>query len=158
MLQALKRFFDGKSAARSEESSREEPAPRRLAMAALLVHAAWCDREVDAREHAVLLRIFRTAFHLDAKAAEELFELAKQKESEATDLYRWTKVINDTFSYDEKLQLIEELWAVVIADGKIDAYESNLLLRVAGLLYVSDHDSATARQKVIQQANRAKVL
>ena len=48
-------------------------------------------------------------------------------------------------------KLIELLWEVVYSDGSLHAYESNLLRRIGGLIYVSDRDRGDARKRVLQR-------
>jgi uncharacterized tellurite resistance protein B-like protein len=48
---------------------------------------------------------------------------------------------------------MEMLWGVVFADGEEDVYESNLMRRIAGLLYISDRESGEIRKKVMQENN-----
>ena len=64
----------------------------------------------------------------------------------ASDLYGWTKRVNAHYSMDEKLYLMEKLWQVVLADDHVDDLESAMMRRLAGLIYVTDADSARARQ------------
>lgn len=118
-----------------------------VAAAALLVRAAQIDGTLDAREEALLSHITKTHFGLSEAEADALIALAHTEAEEANDLFRWTHKINAHFSYDHKLQLIELLWRVVLADGRLDDYEANLLRRVAGLIYVSDRDAGTARKR-----------
>ena len=54
-------------------------------------------------------------------------------------------------SNDERIELIEMMWAVVYADGQLHDYEANLLRRMAGLLYVSDFESGAARKRVLER-------
>ena len=56
--------------------------------------------------------------------------------------------LNKNFNDDKKLLLIETLWEIVLSDGAIHDYESNLIRRLAGLLYISDVNSGNARKKI----------
>ena len=47
-----------------------------------------------------------------------------------------------------RLKIIEILWKIVYSDGSSDSYESNLIRRVCGLLYISDIDNGTIKQKI----------
>ena len=51
--------------------------------------------------------------------------------------------------YDERLKIVVHLWEIVLIDKVIDDYEANLMRRVAGLLYISDFDSAEARKNAL---------
>ena len=72
---------------------------------------------------------------------------ARHAAEAATDLYGWTRVVNAEYEPAEKLHLMELLWRVVLADGVIDDHEHALMRRLAGLIHVSDGDSARARAR-----------
>jgi uncharacterized tellurite resistance protein B-like protein len=69
-------------------------------------------------------------------------------------ILRFTRAIKDRYSYAERVALIEMLWDVVYADGVSDALEAQLMRRIGGLLYVSDHDRGEARQRVLARRER----
>jgi uncharacterized tellurite resistance protein B-like protein len=60
-------------------------------------------------------------------------------------------MINDNLEPEERATILEMLWEVAYADGVVHPYESNLVRRVAGLLYVTDHDSGAARKRVVER-------
>ena len=62
-----------------------------------------------------------------------------------------TNFINKNFDNNKKLLLIEALWEIVLSDGKIHDYESNLIRRLAGLLYISDINSGNARKRALNK-------
>ena len=63
----------------------------------------------------------------------------------------------EKMEYEERVHLIEMLWDVAYADGVLDPNEDTLIRKVAGLIYVSDHDRGAARRRVVEQrsANQA---
>jgi len=67
----------------------------------------------------------------------------------ANDLFQFTQQINASFSIEHKLQLVEVLWQIVLADGVVDDYEANLMRRVAGLVYVTDQQAGVARKRAM---------
>ena len=69
-------------------------------------------------------------------------------------LHYYTSFINKNFSEERKLLLIEVLWEIVLSDGKIHDYESNLIRRLAGLLYISDVNSGNARKKALNKITK----
>ena len=86
-------------------------------------------------------------FSLSEDETHELMTLAETLESEANDLYRWTKVINAHYELPQKIVLVEKLWMVVLSDGRLDDYEANLLRRISGLIHVPDIETGAARQR-----------
>ncbi len=131
---------------------RHAPDELHLAAAALLVEAAHQDAGYDAAERALVDRLVRERFGLDADEAEALLAAADEKVAAAVDLYGFTRRVKDAFDHDERVELVEMLWQVVYADGELHDHEANLLRRVAALLYVSDRESGAARKRVLRKS------
>lgn len=141
----------------SDDGADEHDARLRLAATALLFRALQVDGSCDASETAQIRRIVTDAFGLDEAATAELMQQASAEAVEATDLFRWTRLINSHYSPEDKAFLMEKCWQVILADGVIDSHESALMRRVAGLLHVSDRQSAEARQRATSFADEATV-
>lgn len=122
-----------------------------LAAAALLVEAAHIDDHADPRERAAIDRILERHFNLSPGAARQLVAAAEQIAERSAQLFRFTHVINERFSLEQRIELMEMLWEVVYADGTVDALEDTLLRRVGGLIYVPDRERGAARQRVVQR-------
>lgn len=120
----------------------------RLAASALLVETAIMDGRFDESERATIQRLLAARFSLTPEAAGELIAEAEDAVGESHQLFRFTKAINDHFSPEQRVELMEMLWEVAYADGVIDAYEENLLRRIAGLIYVTDRDRGLTRTRV----------
>lgn len=133
----------------SAPASDKLPEPdAQLAMAALLVRIARSDGDYSETE---IARIDRT---LSRRHALGPFEAAKLRgegealEAEAPDTVRFTRAIKDGVPYEDRIDVVEALWGVVLADGVRDPEEDSLVRLTANLLGVNDRDSALARQRV----------
>lgn len=120
----------------------------RRAIAVLIVHACAIDGEVDEREKLRRDEILTARFGLSDGELAEVVADAKKKDREATDLYRFTSVITKHLDQDGRKDVIKMLWEIVLADGRIDAYESNLVWRLAELIGVSTRDRVNLRKEV----------
>lgn len=120
----------------------------RLALTALLVRIARSDNDYAPRERDLIDQIAQDRYGLDANAAQKLRADAESLEIEAPDTVRFTRAIKDAVPYDDRVEVIEALWQVVLADGTRANEEDALLRLVASLLGVSDTDSAMARRRV----------
>ena len=120
-----------------------------IAAAALMVRAAQIDGDIDAHEQALIEKLIGPHFGLDADEAETLLTQAHEALEAANDLFQFTQQINASFSIDHKLQLVEVLWQIVLADGVVDDYEANLMRRVAGLVYITDQQAGAARKRAM---------
>ena len=127
-----------------------------LAAAALLVEAARMDDNFDDVEWAAIRKLVEERFGLERQEAEALIAAADEEVEESVEIYRFARVIKDKFDAADRVKMIEMLWRVVYADGEVHDYEANLLRRVAGLIYVSDRDSGTARKKVLAEMSLAE--
>ena len=138
-----------------KDKSGDSAQPKRsleLAAAALLVEAAIMDGNFDGAEHDVITNLLSQRFSLDAAEVDELVNDAKKEIENSVELYGFARTIKDSMEHDERIEIIEMLWHVVLADGVVDEYESNLIRRVSGLIYVSDRESGLARQRAIASA------
>ena len=147
MLVILKKFFAVEAVVAEARSDLEKQA----AATALLVEAAMMDGVFDAAERAVICRICESHFQLSAAAAEELICDAEAAVTENPNLHRYTQAVKANFSHEERVEIIEMLWQVAYADGELHEYESNLLRRIGGLIYVSDKERGAARKRVLAQ-------
>ncbi len=145
MLRSIKEFFDANLRAVTGDSAARHQHKLQLATAALLLEVSSADHEQHDREQALLLELLQRRFTLDGEALQSLALLAHQEVRGATSLYQFTALINDGFDRDDKLQLLEQLWQVAFADGRIDRYEEHLIRKIADLLYLSHGDFIRAK-------------
>ena len=120
----------------------------RLAAAALLVQASAIDGQVDAVERRKLKTLLQERFDLDGDEIQPLLDEAAVRENDSVDLYRFTSVLCRELDQDGRKRIVEMLWEVVMADGVVHEFESNLVWRTAELLGVSTRDRVTLRQAV----------
>ena len=70
----------------------------------------------------------------------ELIDDAEKTVEESTSLYEYTRVVNDEFSYTDKLELLSRLWKLAFADGSLDKYEDHLIRKISDLIHISHSD------------------
>ncbi len=125
----------------------------RLAACAVFLEAAHIDNEFDPRELESILRAFEDEYGL---ASEDVLELKRASEKElarSLDLWTFTNVINEHYSNDEKTRLVELLWRLVYADGKMDEHENYFMHKLAKLLRLTHRDLIDAKLKVLHPQN-----
>ncbi len=120
-----------------------------LAAAVLMVEAATMDGAVQGEERERILAILSDRFELTAEAAESLLGEAEQANADATQLLPFTRRLTDALDAERRIEIVEMLWEVVYADGQLHDYESNLVRRISGLLYVAYQDSGAARKRAM---------
>ena len=135
----------------SSPSSRDVFPSADFAAFCLLCHAAEIEGGCDEREQAALRRLAVEGFHLEAAEVDSLLALAADAEREASDLFRWTRQVNEAYDHEQKCALLEKMWQVVLSDGVIGDFEANLLRRTSGLLYIPDREAGEARQRAARR-------
>ena len=145
MINTIRKFFKSNENSKSDSSAANQD---ELAYASLLMEVIKSDDHFDQREHDELLNILGTKLSIEPKALDELSELAKKKSDESTSLYEFTREINDNYQYEEKVQLIEDLWRIAYSDEQIDKYEDYVIRKVADLIYVTHSDFIKSKLKI----------
>ncbi len=119
-----------------------------ILIAALLIHAAKIDENYAESEKKIIKRALEELNSLSENETEEIMREAEKKEQESNQIIEFTKEIKKN-PMEFRLKIIEILWKIVYSDGTSDNYESNLIRRVCGLLYISDQDSGKIKLKVM---------
>ena len=141
MLQSINTFFNKYlSPAEQHDAGVALVEKNHLACAALMFELCKADHSIDDIETKKISSILQSKFNLPEATLEELFNLAQQEADEATSVYQFTSLINESYDQKDKIALIQNMWEVAFADGNLDRYEEHLIRKVAELLYVSHSD------------------
>lgn len=147
MLGQLKRIFgNGEPLPEGLLQVRE---PLDLAIASLLVELTRSDFSESPAEVEAVRHILGRRFAISEAAANDLIARATQRADRAVSLHEFTHRLNKELPESDKLAIVEMLWQVSHADGRIDKHEEHLIRRVAGLLHVSDRDRIRLKLKTI---------
>lgn len=145
MLNKLNDFLSAIIAPTSGESHPEHTL--QLATAVLLIEVMRSDADCAEEEQAAILNILKERFHLPDAELAQLTELGHKTAKAANDLHQFTSLINRELELAEKVRIIEYMWQVAYADGKISAHENHLMRKMADLLYISHGDYITAKMR-----------
>jgi len=149
VIESIKSFFENKLTKKEEEEAPSSAMSRvDLTCAALLVEVMNSDHELDEREHQEFMAVLQQSYNIAESDLEELIQLAKDEAFEATSLYEFTKLINDSYDYEQKVELIENMWRIAFSDKRLDKYEDHLIRKVSELIYVSHSDFIKTKLKV----------
>jgi uncharacterized tellurite resistance protein B-like protein len=111
---------------------------------ALMIEAGNADGSLDKAEQTLIIEVIARQFELDEAQAAEMMNAAVDQSAERVELHSLLRRLRDNSDYEERLGVMEMVWMVVLADGKLDHIEAQLMRRLAGLLFVSDVDSGLA--------------
>ena len=116
-------------------------------VAALLIHAARIDENYTDIEKQIIKKALMELNNISSDQAENLIKFAEKKEEESNQIVEFTREIKK-YSMEFRLKIIEIIWKIVYSDGASDDYESNLIRRICGLLYISGKDNGIIKTKV----------
>jgi uncharacterized tellurite resistance protein B-like protein len=130
-----------------KKKENESPNNKNILIIALLIHAAKIDENYTENEKKIIKKVIMDLNEISSNQADELLKLAEKKEGESNQIIEFTKEIKK-YSMEFKLKIVEIIWKIVYSDGTSDDYESNLIRRICGLLYISDKDNGIIKAKV----------
>ena len=123
----------------------------RLAAAALLVHTAEIDGNMSDTERRQLHAVLQHRFELTEADTQALISEATEAEHEAIDLYHFTTVINRSLDENGRQRIVQMMWEIVYADGRVSEFESNLIWRAGDLLGISSRERIEIGRRVASE-------
>ena len=136
----------------SQDSDQEKEDNKNLELlCGLMIEAAYSDGRIDESELQNIKSSLINVFGEEPNNVELFLDAAIKNKNNAKSLHYYTSFINKNFSEENKLILIEVLWKIVLSDGEVHDYESNLIRRLAGLLYISDVKSGNAKKRALDR-------
>ena len=146
MFNKLKNIFDKKF-----EDENKEFSTIQIAITTLMIQTAIYDGVFDEKEKSEILELIKRYFNFNEEQKLSLFKTAMKVSDDSNDIQQFTHTLNANLSNEEKLNIVEMLWKIIIADGHIDDYENTLIRKISGLLYVSDRDIGNIKKKITAQ-------
>ena len=139
MIKGIKNLISNFS---KQEEVKEEEKISSLdkACSALLIEVAYADKVFDESEITSLKESLKETYNLDDEIINELVLDSKKTVDESTSLYEYTRVVNDEFTYSDKLELLSRIWKLAFADGNLDKYEDHIIRKISDLIHVSHSD------------------
>ena len=130
-----------------KKEKKENSNDKNILIIALLIHAAKIDENYTEIEKKIIKKTIIQLNQVSPNEAEKLLKIAEKKEEESNQIVEFTREIKK-YSMELRLKIIEIIWEIVYSDGASDNYESNLIRRICGLLYISDKDNGIIKMKV----------
>ena len=142
MLNILKNFFEEKDTDTNDFDSLE-------LLCGLMIEAANSDGHIETEEVDKISSLLINVFKENADDVKIKLQQAINNRNNSKSLFYYTSKINKIYSDEKKLLLIETLWEIVLSDGSLHDYESSLIRRLAGLMYISDVNSGNAKKRAL---------
>ena len=140
MLKSLKNIFASDQILNSETENKEIDI-----LSGLMIEAANTDGEITQDELDKISHSLINIFKEDPRTVEVSLTKAFENKDNSKSLYYYTSKLNKSYSNENKIKLIEVLWEIIVADNEIHDFETNLIRRLAGLLYISDVECGNAK-------------
>ena len=131
----------------------EEGITSNSAIAAILVRAAKTDNEYTESEKKLIDHLLANNLNISQEDARLLRLQGQELEMEINDNVQLTRIIKQNIPYEDRHQLIEQLWSIVLDDDNRTPEENKLMRVLTHLLGISDVNSAKARSKVLNKKN-----
>ena len=117
-----------------------------LKIAALLIHAAKIDENFTIEEEKI---IEETLLNLGANKenVKQIIIESKKIEDKANQILEFTKEVKN-MNEDDKIKIVETLWRIIYSNKDADIYETSLMRRLAGLLYIDNKTMGDIKEKI----------
>ena len=134
---------------KKEETNKENNHPSITAIACLLIHSAKIDENYTDKER----KIIKDAIIEMGSGSEDIDKImqdAEEKEKDSNQILYFTREVKNIDEEDKKI-IIEALWDIIYSDEDADMYETNLMRRLSGLLYLDPKVVGDIKEKVRQK-------
>ena len=119
-----------------------------------MIEAANSDGNIDENEIKKIKEALINIFKESPDDVDITLDKAIKNKNNSKSLYFYTSKINKEYTEEKKILLIETLWGIIVSDGKVHDYESSLIRRISGLLYISDVNSGNARKRALNKYSK----
>jgi uncharacterized tellurite resistance protein B-like protein len=149
MFDRLKDILTGTP--RDSQKAADTDIERRIqvATAVILLEVAHADEDYSNSEQERILNILRDQFSLDEESVQELVQVSEEQIRRSIDIWHFTEIINKSYDIEEKCRIIEKVWQVIYADGKLDKYEDHIVHKLARILHLSHAQMIEAKMKYL---------
>jgi len=132
-----------------KKEAEEDLSSNIVKITALLVHAAKIDENFSIEEEKIIKKTL-IEIGVENKDIDKLLEQAKQIESDSVQILEFTKKVKE-MDINNKIKIIEALWRIIYSNKKADIYETSLMRRLEGLLYIDSKIMGSIKEKIIKE-------
>ena len=149
MRDLAKRFFGKRPTEDATAQASDTGHDIRIATCALFLEMAGVDGEFSDEERHHIVSILKEKYHLSDEHAAQLMETAQHELDESIDLWHFTHLINQNYTDEEKVQIVEMVWRLVYVDGRLDKHEDSLMHKLSKLLDLTHGQLIDAKMRVL---------
>ena len=122
-----------------------------LSLTAILIRIAKIDGKFDKDELREIRTLLKKRYNILEQDIDKIISQATKLESDLNDNVQLTKIIKDTVKYEERFDLLQDAWRLIIADGERSYEEDSFMRLFCSLLGLSDKDNAIARKNMLNK-------
>lgn len=148
MLDRLEKFFTTRLQNDDIKNPDHSEQKIKIATAALFLEMAYADFEIDALEEEEIISALQNLFEIDKQEITNLIRDAKIERASKHDIWNFTNLISQNFERPERVGILEKMWLLIYADGRVDKYEDALIRKITTLLGLEHGDMIQAKLKM----------
>ena len=122
-----------------------------IKITALLIHAARIDENYSSEEREIIKKTLKE-IGVQKENLENIVKKAENIESNSVQILDYTKEVKN-MNDDKKIKIVETLWRIIFSNNKADIYETNLMRRLEGLLYIDNNIMGNIKDKIKKEKN-----
>ncbi len=124
---------------------------KNILIASILIECAKSDHDFSSEEKNQIKTLLKKKLNINDDKFNSVFSEALANVKDNIEIYSITKDIRNNFNKSEILEIFELMWSVMLADGKIDDFESALMSKLVGLFHLTGRESAEAKKKAMSR-------
>ena len=157
MFEHLKKILsnEGSESLKEEKTNKSDHHKKQLqiATAAIFIEMAKADGDFSDEERAHIIISLKNRFKLDEEYVHELIELSQAELKDSVSLYEFSGVINERFTFEDKYELLKNLWRLIYTDKTLDKYEDHLVKMIGGMLQMEHRQIINAKMLIKKELN-----
>lgn len=151
MFGILKNIIEGNKSGKERVSQQDAELKKRVAAGVVLLEAAHIDNECSKDELEHIVATLKDKFDLPDDVVDDLLNMVHSEREQSVDLWQFTRHINQNFSTGEKVAVLEDVWRIILLDGKLDMNEDHYAHKLANLFHLSHSQLIEAKLKAREQ-------
>ncbi len=145
MINRITSFFTEKMTPPQGKSAFGRDKSIQIATCAILLEAANADNNLSDEEMSHIRKALSQFHEMDSAEINELLAITREEAEAAIDMWQFTNLINQTYSTEEKLRLMEHIWLVILSDGTLDKFEDYIARKLQHLLRLNHKEWIAAK-------------
>jgi uncharacterized tellurite resistance protein B-like protein len=157
MFEHLKKILSNESSERlkAENASKSDNHEKQLqiATAAIFVEMAKADGDFSEEEREHIVISLKNRFGLKEEYVNDLIDLSQSELKDSVSLYEFSGVINEHFTFEDKYELLKNLWRLIYTDKTLDKYEDHLIKMIGGMLQIEHKEIINTKMLIRKELN-----